>query len=74
MTINQTEAQRFNQLYSKYCGFSGFIRRTVSKRTQEIEVYRQGTRLASKLLIYKRGKVAETHYSITAEGITESNP
>lgn len=65
------DAQRFSILCTKYYMF---MTRNISQRTQEITVKKQGVTLASKLLIYSRGKVTETHYYITSEGITESNP
>lgn len=50
------------------------LERTISKRTQELCLFDGATQIASKLIVYKRGKVSQILFYITDLGVTTSNP
>lgn len=72
MELSEKDAcYRFNLLRNKQ---GTRLDRTVSKRTQELSVYKGSELLASKLLIYTRNKLSDTKYYVTQAGLIESNP
>jgi len=70
-SLGLTDEDRFNILRNKQ---GVRIERTVSKRTQEIDLYLGGYRVASKLIVYRYGKAQKPLYAINDLGYTESNP